>query len=240
MALPKLNVPVYETILPSTEKVIKYRPFLVKEEKILLTALEDETGNSMTNAVKQIISNCIQTELDVEKLPTFDIEYLFLRLRAKSIGEEVDIGLKPYPCSRNEGNLCEKVTEVKINLEEVKVSKDETHTNKIMLDDKVGIVMNYPNSSSFDNTEGNDFDVGMNVIKNSIKMIFTEEQTYEKDSFTNEDLNEFIDSLNSSQFQKMRGFFDTMPKLSHTVKYTCSTCGEEKETTLEGLTSFFG
>ena len=240
MALPKLNVPVYETILPSTDKVIKYRPFLVKEEKILLTALEDETGNSMTNAVKQIISNCIQTELDVEKLPTFDIEYLFLRLRAKSVGEEIDIGLKPYPCSQNEGKLCEKVTEVKINLEEVKVSKDEKHTNKIMLDDKVGIVMNYPDSSSLENTGGSDFDVGMNVIKNSIKMIFTEEQTYEKDSFTNEDLDEFIDSLNSSQFQKVRGFFDTMPKLSHTVKYTCSTCGEKKETILEGLNSFFG
>ena len=240
MALPKLNVPVYETILPSTEKVIKYRPFLVREEKILLTALEDETGKAMAGAVNQIIGNCIQSELDIDNLPTFDIEYLFLRLRSKSVGEIVTIGLKPYPCSENEGNLCEKTTEVKINLEEVKISKDEKHTNKIMLDDKVGVVMNYPNSSSLENTAGSDFDVGMNVIKNSIKMIFTEEQTYEKDSFTNEDLNEFIDSLNSSQFQKMRGFFDTMPKLSHTVKYTCSTCGEEKETTLEGLTSFFG
>ena len=240
MALPKLNVPVYETILPSTEKVIKYRPFLVKEEKILLTALEDETGNSMTNAVKQIIGNCIQTKLDIDNLPTFDIEYLFLRLRSKSVSEIVTIGLKPYPCSENEGNLCEKTTEVKINLEEITVVKDEKHTNKIMLDDKVGVVMNYPNSSSLENTEGDNFTIGMNLIKSSIKMIFTTEETYEKDSFTDEDLDEFIDSLNSSQFQKIREFFDTMPKLSHTVEYTCSTCGEEKKTTLEGLNSFFG
>ena len=240
MALPKLNVPVYETILPSTERVIKYRPFLVKEEKLLLTALEGGTGNEMPSAIKQIINNCVQTELDVDNLSTFDIEYLFLRLRAKSVGEEVTIGLKPYPCGQNDGKLCEKTTEVKINLEEVKVTKNEKHTNKIMLDDKIGVVMDYPNSSSLEKIEGDNFTVGMNLIKSSIKMIFTAEQTHERDSFNDEDLNEFLDSLNSDQFQSIRQFFDTMPKLSHTVKYTCSTCGEKKETILEGLSSFFG
>ena len=240
MALPKLNVPVYETILPSTEKVIKYRPFLVKEEKLLLTALEGGTGNEMPAAIKQIINNCVQTELDVDNLSTFDIEYLFLRLRAKSVGEEVTIGLKPYPCGQNDGKLCEKTTEVKINLEEVKVTKNEKHTNKIMLDDKIGVIMDYPNSSSLEKIEGDNFTVGMNLIKSSIKMIFTAEQTHERDSFNDEDLNEFLDSLNSDQFQSIRQFFDTMPKLSHTVKYTCSTCGEKKETILEGLDSFFG
>jgi len=240
MALPKLNVPVYETILPSTEKVIKYRPFLVKEEKILLTALEAGTENELPAAIKQIINNFIQTKLDVDNLSTFDIEYLFLRLRAKSVGEEVTIGLKPHPCGQNDGKLCEKTTEVKINLEEVKVTKNEKHTNKIMLDDKIGVIMDYPNSSSLENTEGDNFTVGMNIIKSSIKMIFTSEQTHERDSFTDEDLNEFLESLNSDQFQRIREFFDTMPKLSHTVKYTCSTCGEKKETILEGLNSFFG
>jgi len=240
MALPKLNVPVYETILPSTEKVIKYRPFLVKEEKILLTALEAGTENELPAAIKQIINNCIQTKLDVDNLSTFDIEYLFLRLRAKSVGEEVTIGLKPYPCGQNDGKLCEKTTEVKINLEEVKVTKNEKHTNKIMLDDKIGVIMDYPNSSSLEKIEGDNFTVGMNLIKSSIKMIFTAEQTHERDSFNDEDLSEFLDSLNSDQFQSIRQFFDTMPKLSHTVKYTCSTCGEKKETILEGLSSFFG
>jgi hypothetical protein len=122
----------------------------------------------------------------------------------------------------------------------VKVLKNKKHSNKIMLDDKIGVVMKYPDSSSLENTEGNNFDVGMYIIKNSIKMIFTAEETHERDSFTDEELGEFLDSLNSDQFQRIREFFDTMPKLSHTVKYTCSTCGEKKETILEGLNSFFG
>ena len=241
MALPKLNVPVYETILPSTEKVIKYRPFLVKEEKLLLTALEGGTGNEMPAAIKQIINNCVQTELDVDNLSTFDIEYLFLRLRAKSVGEEVTIGLKPYPCGQNDGKLCEKTTEVKINLEEVKVTKNEKHTNKIMLDDNIGIIMEYPTTSSMSGQDGEDeFTLGMNHIKNGIKMIFTKEDTHEKGSYTEEELGEFIESLNSSQFQKIKSFYDTMPVLKHTVKYKCGTCGEEKETILEGMNSFFG
>ena len=241
MPLPKLNVPVYEAILPSTESVIKYRPFLVKEEKILLTALEDETGESLPKAVKQIINNCIQEKLDVERLPTFDIEYLFLRLRAKSVGEKVTIGLSPFPCSQNNGELCEKSTEVEVNLEEVKVVKDKTHTNKLMLDDKIGVMMEYPNADAMQSATGKDtFETGMNLIKSGIKMIFTEEETHERDNFTEEELEEFIESLNSDQFQKIRSFYDTMPVLKHTVKYKCSTCGEEKETTLSGMNSFFG
>jgi len=241
MALPKLNVPVYETILPSTDKVIKYRPFLVKEEKILLTALEDETGKSLPLAIKQIINNCIQGEINVEQLPTFDIEFLFLRLRAKSVGENVSVGLKPWGCPQNKGNLCENSTQVDINLEEIKVIKDKSHTNKIMLDDNIGIIMEYPTTSSMSGQDGEDeFTLGMNHIKNGIKMIFTKEDTHEKGSYTEEELGEFIESLNSSQFQKIKSFYDTMPVLKHTVKYKCGTCGEEKETILEGMNSFFG
>jgi|TARA_R110000823_G_scaffold93763_3_gene205226 hypothetical protein len=241
MALPKLNVPVYETILPSTDKVIKYRPFLVKEEKILLTALEDKTEKSLPLAIKQIINNCVQGEIDVEKLPSFDIEFLFLRLRAKSVGENVSVGLKPWGCPQNDGNLCENSTQVDINLEEVKVIKDELHTNKIMLDDTIGIVMDYPTTASLSGLEGGDeFTLGMNHIKSGIKMIFTKEETHEKGSYTEKELEEFIESLNSEQFQKVKGFYDTMPVLKHTVKYKCGTCGEEKETILEGMNSFFG
>ena len=152
MSLPKLNVPVYEAILPSTETVIKYRPFLVKEEKILLTAMESEDDKTISNAVKQIINNCVQGELDVDRLPTFDIEYLFLRLRAKSVGEEVTIGLKPWGCPQNDGKLCENTTEVKVNLEEVKVEKNKDHTNKIMLTDDIGIILSYPNIESIKKT----------------------------------------------------------------------------------------
>ena len=243
MALPKLNVPVYEAILPSTETVIKYRPFLVKEEKILLTAMESENEKTITDAVKQIIKNCVQGELDVERLPTFDIEFIFLRLRAKSVGEEVKIGLKPWGCPQNNGELCEFTTEVPINLEEVKVQKTENHSNKIMLTDDIGIILGYPNIESIKEMmkgELSETEVGLKVIKNSVEMVFTQEETHERDSFTETDLDDFFDSLNTLQMEKIREFFDTMPVLKHTVKYNCKTCGEEKETTVQGLNSFFG
>jgi len=238
MALPKLNVPVYEAILPSTEKVIKYRPFLVKEEKLLLTA-QESGDDAVLPAVKQIIKNCVQGELDVDNMPLFDIEYLFLRLRAKSVGEEITLGLKPYPCVQNDGELCKFTTEVAINLEEVKVLKDEKHTSKIMLDDKIGIMMKYPDISQV-GIKGSESEMGMNIIKSCIKMIFTEEETYESDSFADKELDEFIDSLNTKQMEKIRDFFNSMPTLKHTVKYKCKTCNEEKETTVQGLNSFFG
>ena len=237
MALPKLNVPVYEAILPSTEKVIKYRPFLVKEEKLLLTA-QESGDDAVLPAVKQIIKNCVQGEIDVDNMPLFDIEYLFLRLRAKSVGEEVTLGLKPWGCPQNNGELCKFTTEVAINLEDVKVIKDKKHTSKIMLDDKIGIMMKYPNISQV-GIKGSDSEMGMNIIKSCIKMIFTEEETYESDSFADKELDEFIDSLNTKQMEKIRDFFNTMTTLKHTVKYTCKTCNEKKETTIQGLNSFF-
>jgi hypothetical protein len=244
MALPKLNVPVYETILPSTDKVIKYRPFLVREEKILLTAMESDDEKLISNAVKQILKNCIQGEMNINELPTFDIEFLFLRLRAKSVGEKITVGLRPYPCVQNEGELCKFSTEVEINLEEVKVKKNDNHTSKIMIDDNVGVKLKYPDIDLI-TPDGNkeklsQVDLGMSVIKNCIDMIFTKETVHERDSFTEEELDEFLDSLNSEQFERIKEFFDTIPKLSHTAKYTCKTCGEEKKTTIEGLNSFFG
>ena len=240
MALPKLNVPVYDTVLPSTEKVIKYRPFLVKEEKILLTALEAGETEALSAAVKQIVNNCVQGELDVDELPTFDIEYLFLRLRAKSVGEKVTVGLKPWGCPNNEGKLCENSTSVEINLEEVKVHKDKASSPKIMLDDKIGIKMKYPDINAINLTGMSTEAAGMDIIKDCVEMIYTEEDMWERNTITDEELDEFIDSLNSQQFKLIRDFFDNMPVLKHTVKYKCETCGEEKETTLQGLNSFFG
>ena len=241
MALPKLNVPVYEAILPSTEKVIKYRPFLVKEEKLLLTA-QESGDDALLPAVKQIIKNCIQGEIDVDNMPLFDIEFLFLRLRAKSVGEEVTLGLKPWGCPNNKGELCEKTTKVNINLEDVKVIKDEKHSSKVMIDDVIGIKLSYPDMNKLGNmgTEITSASEGMKVIKDCIDMIFTKDETYEKGSFTDKELDDFLDSLNTQQFMKIKDFFDTMPALKHTVKYKCETCGEEKETTIQGLNSFFG
>jgi len=238
MALPKLNVPVYEAILPSTEKVIKYRPFLVKEEKLLLTA-QESGEEAVLPAVKQIIKNCVQGEIDVDNMPIFDIEYVFLRLRAKSVGEEITLGLKPWGCPQNNGELCKFTTEVSVNLEEIKCVKDKTHTSKIMLDNKIGIMMKYPDISQL-NTKGSENEMGFEVIKKCINMIFAEEETHERDSFTDKELDEFVDSLNTKQMEQIKNFFDTMPVLKHDVKYTCKTCGEEKETTIQGLQSFFG
>ena len=238
MALPKLNVPVYEAILPSTEKVIKYRPFLVKEEKLLLTA-QESGEEAVLPAVKQIIKNCVQGEIDVDNMPIFDIEYVFLRLRAKSVGEEITLGLKPWGCPQNDGELCKFTTEVSVNLEEIKCVKDKTHTSKIMLDNKIGIMMKYPDISHL-NIGGSENEMGLKVIKKCINMIFTEEETHERDSFTDKELDEFVDSLNTKQMEQIKNFFDTMPVLKHDVKYTCKTCGEEKETTIQGLQSFFG
>ena len=241
MALPKLNVPVYEAVLPSTEKVIKYRPFLVKEEKILLTAMEAGEDSAMIPAVKQIINNCVEGNLDVDKLPTFDIEYLFLRLRAKSVGEKVTLGLKPWGCPKNNGELCENSTQVDINLEEVNVIKTEKHSNKIMLDDKIGIQLSYPDMSKLGKVDKIDTaEAGMNIIKDCIDMIYTEEEMYERGTFNDKELDEFVDSLNTQQFTLIKNFFDTMPVLKHTVKYKCEICGEDKETTIQGLNSFFG
>ena len=238
MALPKLNVPVYEAVLPSTEKVIKYRPFLVKEEKLLLTA-QESGEDAVLPAVKQILKNCVQGELDVDRMPIFDIEYLFLRLRAKSIGEEVTLGLRPWGCPQNNGELCKYTTEVAINLEEIECKKDKKHSSKIMLDDKIGIMMKYPDISQI-GIEGSETEMGMKVIKSCINMIFTEEETHERDSFTDKELDEFIDSLNSKQMEGINNFFETMPTIKYTAKYTCKTCDEEKETTIQGLQSFFG
>ena len=237
MALPKLNVPVYEAILPSTEKVIKYRPFLVKEEKLLLTA-QESGEKAVLPAVKQIIKNCVQGEIDVDNMPIFDIEYLFLRLRAKSVGEEVTLGLKPWGCPQNDGKLCKFTTEVSINLEEIECKMDKKHSTKIMLDNNVGIIMKYPDMSQM-GIKGSETEMGMKVIKSCINMIFTEEETHERDSFTDKELDEFIDSLNSKQMEQINNFFETMPTIKHTAKYTCKTCGEEKETTVQGLQSFF-
>ena len=243
MGLPKLNSTIHETILPSTEQVVKYRPFLVKEEKILLTAMESEDEKSIVVAVKQILKNCIQGDLNIDELPTFDVEFMFLRLRAKSVGEKITVGLKPFPCAQNEGELCKFSTEVEINLEEVQVVKNEKHSSKIMINDDIGIKLKYPDINVLKDRgakDQSDMEMGMSVIKNCIDMIFTKEETHERGSFTEEELDEFVDSLNSEQFKKVKEFFDTIPKLSHTIEYTCATCGEDKETTIEGLNSFFG
>lgn len=227
MPLPKLSIPVYETKLPSTGETIKYRPFLVKEEKILLTALESNENPSIMLAISNIISNCVQSDIKIKNLPTFDIEYLFLQLRAKSVGESINIGLS---CKE-----CQTIEECTIDLNDIQVHMDEEHTKKIMLNDTIGIMMRYPKLDSIERLEKDP----MNVIQECVDMIFTAEETHENGSFTSEELDEFIDSLNTEQFGKIKQFFDTMPSVKHDVSFICKNCETENEITLEGLNSFF-
>ena len=237
MALPKLNVPVFETVLPSTEKVIKYRPFLVKEEKILLTALEDDSGASLPPAIKQIINNCVQGKLDVDKLPTFDIEYLFLNIRGKSVGEELEVNV----ICPDDGETQVPVT---INLDDIQVEKSDNHDNQIKLDDNIMMELKYPSldqfiKNNFEFDEKNAMQQSFDLIASCIDKIYTEEEVWATADCTKKEMTEFLESMNSSQFKEIETFFETMPKLSHTIKVTNPKTKVESDVVLEGLASFF-
>lgn len=238
MALPKITAPIYELELPSTGQEIQYRPFLVKEEKILLIALESEDTKQITTAIKTVIKNCIVTkDIKVEHLPTFDIEFLFLNIRGKSVGEEIDVNI----ICPDDG---ETQVEVKINLDDIKVQKNEEHTNKIKLDDQIMMQMKYP---SLDQFIKNNFDIGgknamdqsFELIGSCIDKIYTEDEVWSASDVTKKELTEFLESMNSSQFKNVEKFFETMPKLTHTIKITNPLTKVESEVVLEGLASFF-
>ena len=234
MALPKINVATYELNLPSSNEIVKFRPFLVKEEKILLMAMESEETNDMMNAIKQIISNCvISSKLKVEELPLFDLEYMFIKLRAKSVGEKTKIGMKCLECDTS--------TEVEVNLDEVEVIKGENHDPKIQLTDEIGVVMKYPKLNIMENIgDINNVEDGFAVLRKSIEMIFTGDEVYEAKDHSEKELDDFLNSLTRSQFQKIQDFFEGMPKLKKEIKWNCTKCESEREVTLEGMNAFFG
>ena len=239
MPLPKINTPTYELTLPSNNKKIKYRPFLVREEKILILALESEDTAQITNAVVEILSECILTKgVDVTKLATFDIEYLFLNVRSKSVGETVEVNLT---CPDDDKTS----VEMEINIDSIKVQKTRGHKNIVKLDDQYSMKLKYPSfdqfiESNFDTAEDvSDVDKSLNMITNSIEMIYDEEESWDASDSTKKELEEFIEQLNSKQFKAIEKFFETMPKLSHKVKITNPTTGVESEVVLEGLASFF-
>lgn len=237
MPLPKISTPTYELELPSTGKPVKYRPFLVREEKLLVLAMESEDTKQITEAVKEVIKNCVQTKsLKIESLPTFDIEYLFLNIRGKSVGEELEVNLI---CPDDE----ETSVLTKINVEDIKVTKDAEHSPKIQVDDQIIMEMKYP---SLDEFIKDNFDVGGNTMEKSFELIascidkiYTEEEVWVSADVTKKELMTFLDQMNSSQFKKVEKFFETMPKLSHSVKVTNPNTGVESTIVLEGLSSFF-
>jgi len=238
MPLPKISTPTYELELPSTGKKVKYRPFLVKEEKILIIAMESEDEKQITNAIKEVISSCIMSRgIKVEQLSTFDIEYLFLNIRGKSVGEEVEVmvtcpddGVTQIPTT--------------INLDDIKVQKGENHTRDIKLDGELMLRMKYPsldefiknNFSSEEISVDNTFD----LISSCVEQVYSEEESWSAADCTKKELKEFLEQLSSKQFKEIETFFETMPKLSHTITIKNPKTGVESDIVLEGLTAFFG
>ena len=238
MPLPKIATPTYELELPSTGETIKYRPFLVKEEKLLVIALESEDTKQISTAIRAVIKNCILTRgIKVEQLPTFDIEYLFLNIRGKSVGEELEVNL----ICPDDGETQVAVT---INLDDIKVKKSDNHSNRIQLDDSIMMEMKYPSldefiKNNFDLKEQSAMDQSFELIASCIGTIFTEDEVWAAADCTKKELNEFLESMNSSQFKDIEKFFETMPKLSHTVKVKNPNTKKESDVVIEGLASFF-
>ena len=238
MPLPKIATPSYELELPSTGETIQYRPFLVKEEKLLVIALESEETKQITTAIKTVIKNCILTKnIKVESLPTFDIEYLFLNIRGKSVGEELEVNI----ICPDDG---ETQVPVKINLDDIQVQKNENHTNKIKVDSSIMMEMKYPSldqfiKSNFDFNDKNAMDQSFELIGSCIDKIYTEDEVWSTSDVTKKELSDFLESMNSSQFKEIEKFFETMPKLSHTIQVKNPVTEIESEVVLEGLASFF-
>ena len=239
MPLPKISTPSYELVIPSTKKKIKFRPFLVKEEKILILAMESQDNKQIASAVKDVIAACILTRgIKVETLSTFDIEYLFLNIRGKSVGEEVEVTIT---CPDDNET---KVPSV-INLDEIKVQIDDDHSPDIKLDDEYVLRMKYPSMDEFIKTnfavEGDiNVDDTFKLIASCVDQVYSEEESWAASDCTKKELSQFIESLNSKQFKEIEKFFDTMPKLSHKVKVKNPNTDVESEIVLEGLQSFFG
>jgi len=238
MPLPKIATPTYELVLPSSGRKIKYRPFLVKEEKILIIALESQDQKQIASAVKSILSSCILTKgTKVDKLSTFDIEYLFLNVRGKSVGEQIDVMVTCPDDGKTQ-------VPMSINIDSIKVQKSDNHNADIKLDDTYTLRMRYPSLNEFIKSNFNAEDIKVDdtfeLIASCVDQVYSEEESWTQEDCTKKELTNFIEQLNSSQFKEIEKFFDTMPKLAHTVKVTNPNTNVESEIVIEGLQSFFG
>ena len=235
MALPKINNVLYDFELPSSGEMIEYRPFLVKEEKILLMAHEGEEEKEMAKAIKQILSQCILTEnFKIDNLALVDVEYIFLKIRGKAVGDKSKIYIE---CTNTE---CENKVEIELDLEEIKIDTHKDHTDLIKLTDDIQVRMVPPKMEYLMATVSkNQIDIVMDVIRDSISEIIQGKEVFSAQDHTREELEEFLNSLNSGQFQKIQTYYESLPKMKQDIEYTCPKCGETKKETLEGLASFF-
>lgn len=231
MALPSISTPEFQTTIPSTGESITYRPFLVKEEKILLMAMEGGDANEMSNAMLKILKECILTDVDVSKLATFDVEYLFLTLRGKSVGEVITLNVK-----HTGETECTHMTELKVNVDDISVN-GEVNDGKIMLTDNVGIKLRYPQMTDLNGVNSADSESMFKMIRKCIEYVFDQSDVYS--DFTEKELEAWIDGLNQTQFKMIAKFFEDAPKLTHTIEWTCEQCKEKDSIKLEGLQSFF-
>lgn len=235
MALPKITIPTFTTILPSTKQEIVFRPFVVKEEKVLLVAMESKDLDHMQRAMIDVLSSCITTDIDVNKLPSFDIEYLFLKVRAKSVSEEVTLSYRHVDGVNYAGDKCEAITEVKIDLDQVEVKFDTNHSPLIKLTDTLTLKMRYPTIK--DLKVNSTTDDGIDLVANCIESVYDNDDIFEPDDI--EDAKRFLGSLSNQQFLSVMKFFETMPTIEHTVTYKCPGCGQNDTVTLRGLSDFF-
>ena len=238
MPLPKINTPTYELVLPSSGKKIKYRPFLVREEKILIMALETEDVKQITDSVIQILNSCILTKgIDITKLATFDIEYLFLNVRSKSVGETVEIVLTCPDDNKT-------TVPTSIDIDSIKIKKDKKHKDTIKLDDNLSLKLKYPSmqqfiENNFEASDKNEVSNTLDMIVSCMDVIFNEEESWPASESTKQELEDFVDQLNTKQFKMIENFFATMPKLTHTVKVKNPKTNVESTIVLEGLAAFF-
>jgi len=237
MALPQIAAPEFEATIPSTGQNIFFRPFLVKEEKALYMAMEGGEQGEIINAVVNVLSACIKDDIDVNTLSYFDIEYLFLKLRAKSVGDVVTLRFR----HGGEEPECRHVQEINIDLDKVELERYDDHTDKVMITEDVGVKLKYPNLDSARQLGGlntNNLDDVFTFLTDSVEYIFDKETVYEDN--TKSDIKDWLENLNQNQFEKIMSFFNTMPKLVKELSYTCDACGKEESIKIEGLQGFFG
>lgn len=240
MGLPKLDVPIYELELPSTGETLSYRPFLVKEEKILLMAMEGEDEKEIVTAIKQIINNCIISEkVKTSELPLFDIEYILLNLRARSMGDTITTSYARQGCTEKN---CKPI-EFEIDVNSIQIQKDPEHNKKIELTDTIGLIMKYPDiqiMAKLDSLDSIKTDEAFSMIIKCIDKIYDEENVYSKSDYTPKQIKDFVDNLTQDQFKKIEQFFNTIPKMYKDIEFDCEKCGYKENIRLEGLASFFG
>jgi DNA-directed RNA polymerase subunit M/transcription elongation factor TFIIS len=241
--LPKIDVPVYETTLISTGNKIRFRPFLVKEQKIFLMASQSDDSKEVVNAIKQVISNCVIDDINVETLPTFDLENIFLQLRARSVGEKVELN---YVCNNSlvtpsgESKPCGAKVQLFLNLLEVQPKTDPEHNKKVELTPKLGIVMKYPNFEILNSLKIESQSDLIKIIVACIDYIYDSDQIYYAKDSTETELTEFIENMQQSDVEKIQKFFETMPKISKQMDFHCAKCGYKENMIIEGIQNFFG